>query len=587
MRTVNTNRRASRPLKVKLLATTMLISMSLLGTSPALESEQSFLESRQTLERQIANTEGDEQAYARLQLMKLYMEHSFYREAYALAAGTADTPQAMTHPDDQEMAKTAFILARLPDSEDILGARSFTLADPAKEILWQLVHAAHSGKAIPGDIEPAKALPSLHSVAEYSTAIQQHVALTLINAAFDAGDGIFARALITHLPSAALATFPRDCQTWVSGRLAELENYPRTALDRYKEIKGPDGQCAAMAIQRRIALSLERGILSPQESLTALENLLQDWKGDQVERDALILAAHTAYSLNDKDKALAYLEKLHKRFPESFEDERIREKAHHLALERLTIEKDSTPEELRSDRATFRPFISAGLDLFQADMAYARMMFTAGRYHEARETYEALLGDLAGDTRGATLAAKRDLIAALARTWLKLGDTAKAQEILASALKDRDPTTWESLLRDAYLDVAIARHEIDAARKILGATITDRERRQLADAALRQDQVQTAFDLTREIFFAGENITIEDCDRLATAALLLGEENEANRILAPHRNIWGGSARIAAIAFTSAPEAETDNISPESRMSAILEASDDLITLVSELATVP
>src|SRR5690606_12692622 len=305
MRTVNTNRRGGRHLKMKLLATTMLISMSLLGTSLALESEQSFLESRQTLERQIANTEGDEQAYARLQLMKLYMEHSFYREAYALAAGTADTPQAMTHPDDQEMAKTAFILARLPDSEDILGARSFTLADPAKEILWQLVHAAHSGKAIPGDIEPAKALPSLHSVAEYSTAIQQHVALTLIIAAFDAGYGIFPRALIPQPSSTAFATFPRDCQTWVSGRLAELENYPRTALDRYKEIKGPDGQCAAMAIQRRIVLSLERGALSPQEGLTALENLLQDWKGDQVERDALILAAHTASSLNDGDKALA------------------------------------------------------------------------------------------------------------------------------------------------------------------------------------------------------------------------------------------------------------------------------------------
>ena len=587
MRTVNTSGRASGHLKMKLLATTMLISLSFPGTALAMDSAHSFLESRQNLERQIANAKGDEQVNARMLLMKLYMERGFYREAYALVASIADMPDAMAHAAHQEMAKIAFILARLPDSEDRLGARNFTLADPGKETLWQLVYAAHSDKVIPGDIEPAKALSSLHSVSDYSAAIQQQIALTLINAAFDAGERVFARALISHLPSAALATLPQDCQTWVSGHLAELENYPRTALERYKEIEAPSSQCAAMAIQRRIAINLERGALEPQEGLTALDSLLQDWKGDQVERDALTLAANAASSLNDTDKTLTYLKKLHKRFPESFEDELISEKAHRLALERLTIERDTTPEELKSDRATLRSFIPAGPDLIQADMAYAHMMFAAGRYHDARETYEALLADLSGNTDAEALATKHDATAALARTWLKLDDTAKAQETLIAALKGDNPIAWEGPLRDAHLDVAIARHEIDAARKILGATITDNERRQLADAALRQDQPHTAFDLIREIFKAGENITIEDCDRLATAALLRGEEDEANSLLAPHRNIWGGNARIAAIAFTGAPETETGSTSPDGRMSAILDASDDLITLASELATTP
>src|SRR5690606_28870496 len=118
-------------------------------------------------------------------------------------------------------------------------------------------------------------------------------------------------------------------------------NYPRTALDRYKQIEVPNSQCAAMAIQRRIALDLERDTLSPQEGLAALDRLLEDWKGDQVERDALNLAANVASSLDDADKALTYLKKLNARFPESFEDVTIREKAARLALERLTTDRDA------------------------------------------------------------------------------------------------------------------------------------------------------------------------------------------------------------------------------------------------------
>src|SRR5690554_5012487 len=154
MRIDMTSRRQSGHLKMKLLASTMLISLSLPGTASALDGGESFIESRQALERQIASSKGDEHVNARLLLMKLYMERGFYREAYALAASTADTAHAMSHAEDRERAKIAFILARLPDSEDRLDARNFTLADPGKENLWQLVYTAQSGKAIPGGIKP-------------------------------------------------------------------------------------------------------------------------------------------------------------------------------------------------------------------------------------------------------------------------------------------------------------------------------------------------------------------------------------------------------------------------------------------------
>src|SRR5690554_3436760 len=118
MRTDMTSRRHSGHLKMKLLASTMLISLSLPGTALALDGSESFLQSRRALERQIASSKGDERVNARLLLMKLYIERGFYREAYALAASTADAPHTMSRAEDQEIAKIAFILARLPDSED-------------------------------------------------------------------------------------------------------------------------------------------------------------------------------------------------------------------------------------------------------------------------------------------------------------------------------------------------------------------------------------------------------------------------------------------------------------------------------------
>lgn len=552
-----------------------------------------FLEVRRSHEARAASNDAAIRAKALADLIELHLQHGFYKEAYGYAVHAAKAaPDALAGPRGHDLSRIAVILARIPPDKDETGTANVKLADPDAELLWQLAAAAMSGKPIPdGMALPSDAAAVIGDLRHYPVPIQRDLAPELLDAALRGGDTDFIRAVTRRLGELTRNDLSDACRRWVSGRLAELEGYPKTALAHYGKVTEITDRCAAQATLHWVLRTLTNGRgkeLEPAKE--RIDTLLRAWRGDIIEAQALRIAAAIEKTRGRPGAALTYLRALAERFPDEMKQETVRLEAEFLAHKLLSEGLEGRPlNALRKERKDYMRFLATPAERRDADKAFARALIAAGRADEAAGIYHTLAASAAAMPGTKEDAGEQTaLLESEAETLVKAGRHADALAAFARLPDAASPKKWSGERRRAYLAALIGTGRLDEAKDALLPLLDGQARIALARAYMRLENWETAYailDGTLKETPPAE-VTSEACDALAAAALLSGHAAGAAAFLAAHRGIWDGRSPVAAMVLEEAAGAETSTgpeNDPENEMAATLAQTGTLIRLATEL----
>ena len=583
------------------LAFSLFALLSVADRDPALAAgailvgeveSNNFVTRRAELDNRIELLDGDHQAKALIELAELYMSWGFAEEAYARMSELAEGhPDAFEVRHVKDLAKVAFILSG--QREDPLGLRAHRMSDPQHDVLWQAVASA---KAHDWHSTQAGLRRGLDVIATYPPAYGRHVLPLLLEAALDAKDARSARFIAEAIAVTKERVLEEDCETWLVGRLADLEGHPAEAHRRYMTAATYDSHCGAGAALELLTFDINADALAPDVALTRARAIAENWRGNSFEERALWLIAGIQKEQGDVINALKTLRRLTDRFPngESYEKAQVagEELTRRLMIEGIEV---LSPAQAAKFRKEYMGFVTDTGMAEEIDRRYADYLAERGFYLEAAAVLSTLVPD--GPPQSADIAnlhssalwymLRPDVRATslkLAEMLAKGGRPQEALDRLNKIVDPKRPESWDQPTLEIYVTAMAALGHLD--------TVIDKVDHLLdLDLTKRVAKIYMDAEKWEDAFFAYDEVLQENPDSVhdsrdyidyAVAAYFSGYMEEAAGLLQYRASSWNGGEWSPLITSLIQPYEKVDD-DPEQAIDEILDQTDSLITFGTAL----
>lgn len=246
---------------------------------------ENFNEDKERLFAAVAKSKDKKREQARLDLARFFFANGFGAEALGVLNMIAvDRPEALEEPEFRAMrGANRFLMAQYD-----LAARDLahpTLADNDEAAFWRAAVIAAGGD-LRGAARSIRRISGI--VRPYPKALKVPLGLLVAEAAIDVGDIKQANQFLKLLATEEETPAQQGNQSYVQGKLKELEGDFDTAVAYWEEaMVSPHGPSRAKAAVARTELLLKLEKITPLEAIEELEKLRFAWRGDDFEFELL------------------------------------------------------------------------------------------------------------------------------------------------------------------------------------------------------------------------------------------------------------------------------------------------------------
>ena len=287
----------------------------LVFNSGATSDTAQFIKRSLKLEKIIVSNSGRAQRRARLDLAQHWLSRGFAPEALAMLEIAATQDEELIKDPVFRLMRgmSNVLLRRYKQAVADLGAND--LQDNSHASLWRGVTAYRLKKFDRALAEMKRGEPAIKSYLP-----QQQAMFRLVGAdvAIETGDPVQAGSELDDIPKTGITPLQTATARLLEGRLMELQNRPREALQLYADAtKDNIRPVTARAVYRLTDLRLRTGELKSDDGIDILERLLIVWRGDEVELDVLNRLADLHLAKGRYNEAFSLMKTAVRAFPQS------------------------------------------------------------------------------------------------------------------------------------------------------------------------------------------------------------------------------------------------------------------------------
>ena len=267
------------------------------------------------LEQQIGSKSGRAQRRARLDLAQHWLSRGLAPEALGmLAIAASEDEEVLKDPVFRLLrGMSNVLLRRYKKAEEDL--KTNDLENNKHASLWRGI-AAYKLKNFDRSLaEMKRGEPVIKS---YLPNQQAMFRLVGADVAIEKKNPILAGSELDNMPKEGLTPLQSAMSQFLEGRLMELQNRPREALQLYADATKADIRpVTARAVFRLTDLRLRIGELKPDAGVDILERLSIVWRGDDVEMEVLYRLADLHLAKGRYNEAFTLMKTAVKAFPRS------------------------------------------------------------------------------------------------------------------------------------------------------------------------------------------------------------------------------------------------------------------------------
>ena len=267
------------------------------------------------LEKKIVSNSGRAQRKARLELAQHWLSRGLAPEAMGMLAITAgEDEEVLKDPIFRLLRGISNVLLRRYKlaGEDL---KANDLEDNLHASLWRGVAAYKLKKFDRAIAEMKRGEPAINN---YLPRQQAMFRLIGADVAIEKKDPILAGSELDNMPKTGITPLQSAMARFLEGRLMELQNRPREALQLYADATKADIRpVAARAVYHLTDLRLRTGDLKTDAGINILERLSVVWRGDEIELEVLYRLADLHLSKERYNEAFTLMKTAVKAFPRS------------------------------------------------------------------------------------------------------------------------------------------------------------------------------------------------------------------------------------------------------------------------------
>ncbi len=274
-----------------------------------------FIKRTLDLEKKIVSNSGRAQRRARLDLAQHWLSRGLAPEALGMLAITASQDEEVLKDPVFRLLRgmSNVLLRRYKLAEEDL--KTNDLANNKHASLWRGI-AAYKLKNFDRSLaEMKRGEPVIKS---YLPNQQAMFRLVGADVAIEKKNPILAGSELDNMPKQGLTPLQSAMNQLLEGRLMELQNRPREALQLYADATKADIRpVTAKAVFHLTDLRLRMGELKPDAGIDILERLSVVWRGDDVELEVLYRLADLHLAKGRYNEAFTLMKTAVKAFPRS------------------------------------------------------------------------------------------------------------------------------------------------------------------------------------------------------------------------------------------------------------------------------
>ncbi|MBB4266730.1 tetratricopeptide repeat protein [Roseospira visakhapatnamensis] len=250
------------------------------------DTDQTFHETLQELQRQAATVPDSQRANARLDLARFYFANGYAPEALGVLRSLGeDAPEMINTPAFRALrGATHFLMGRDGEAVDDLGHPS--LADVDEAAFWRA--AAQSRLGSPG-LQAATLEATGGVLGNYPPDVRIPLALVAANAAIEAGDDLAANTFLEAARDEAFnTTHDEAALQYLEGKRLASTGAFEPAIAAWREAEmGFSRRYAALATRDRLDMEYRLNQITADELINGLELLRFAWRGGDFEYELL------------------------------------------------------------------------------------------------------------------------------------------------------------------------------------------------------------------------------------------------------------------------------------------------------------
>ncbi len=292
-----------------------ILSRKLIFNASTSVDRGKFIKRTLALEQQIVTKSGRAQRRARLELVQHWLSRGFAPEALGmLEIAAAEDEEVIKDPVFRLLRGISnILLRRYKVAEEDLNAND--LENNPHAALWRGVTAYKLKNYDRALAEMNRGEPVIKS---YLPRRQAMFRLVGADVAIEKKDPILAGSELDSIPKTGITPLQTAMARFLEGRLMELQNRPREALQLYADATKADIRpVTAKAVFRLTDLRLRTGELKPDAGIDILERLSIVWRGDDVELEVLYRLADLHLAKGRYNEAFSLMKTTVKAFPRS------------------------------------------------------------------------------------------------------------------------------------------------------------------------------------------------------------------------------------------------------------------------------
>ena len=275
-----------------------------------------FNEDRAQLQRAVANSrEGDPRNAARLELARFLFANALFQEANSILRLIGEErPQLLDGPQNRLMRGVGEMFAGNLD-EAARWLNHSSLDSEAEAALWR-------GTLAIAQNDPQAAIMQFDRAADVSERFPRFFAnkigLAMVEARIAAGEYDQAERRLDRVAQNQPASGDRARADYLKGRIALERGDSRAALAAWRALDfGTVTKARVQAELARIQVQAEKGDVTPQETVAALERLRFAWRGDELEFDIQRRLGRAQLAAGEFRAGTATLRDAAQRFPDA------------------------------------------------------------------------------------------------------------------------------------------------------------------------------------------------------------------------------------------------------------------------------
>lgn len=286
--------------------------------------ENEITQSRQALQRQIAELPGDKRAPYRIDLARLLLANGLPAAAAGVLEATVAAEPRLAERGDLKMLSGAanFALGHLDEAESRFNDPRFD--DELRALLWRGAVAAARGQWERADrlFERGGLTP-----AHYPPYLRNRIDLLSIRAGLERENRARVGDVFANIDRDALSERDRAQLRYLEGLRDKLAGDLDKAVEVWDRLaKTADHRNKVDALLSAVEARYKAGMISPAEAAAQLEDLRYEWRGGELELRMLTLLGEAHLEAKQYDKALGAWKLAVSYFPQDPRAQRLAER---------------------------------------------------------------------------------------------------------------------------------------------------------------------------------------------------------------------------------------------------------------------